>query len=126
MPLISQRMSSWSDFYLMSTGSQEDVHAPHFNFAPFTNKYKGSDRNLDTVLLMPGASLSVEVHRFAFRSPGRWLIRCAVNEHFQNGMMAEYEAINQCELLKDRHTIDQLPTSMEYSSRVLTRQRISI
>ena len=109
MPPLRQSMMTWTDFHLMSVGTQQDIHVPHIsNMILETEAIDGSERRMDGVPLYPGASIMVYDHKIGIMTPGNWLIRCAINEHFQAGMMAMWEVTNPCKLLSATSTSEYL------------------
>ncbi|KAM4694047.1 ceruloplasmin-like [Discoglossus pictus] len=74
-------------WHMFGMGSENDIHSAHFHGQVFTFQ-----KNLvDTVNLFPATMVQ---GRMIPNQPGKWLLSCQINAHYQAGMQAIYEVKN--------------------------------
>jgi manganese oxidase len=81
LPGLTVRHGERVRWYLMSMGTEVDLHSPHWH--GLTALTMGM--RTDTVELLPG---SMKVADIVADNPGTWLYHCHVNDHITAGMQA--------------------------------------
>ncbi|XP_061422642.1 ferroxidase HEPHL1-like [Lethenteron reissneri] len=84
--MCSEVNVSW---HLFGLGSEVDIHTAHFRGQALTSKH----HRVDTVGLFPATFVTALM---VPTNPGRWLLACDVNEHFEGGMQAAFNVL-ECE-----------------------------
>ncbi|XP_067657530.1 hephaestin-like [Haliotis asinina] len=77
------------DWYMMTLGSDFDLHSIHFHGNVMT-EYSDTHRINDVSQLYPGMFITV---RMAADNPGTWLYHCHVNNHIIAGMEGKYRVM---------------------------------
>ncbi|XP_071090997.1 hephaestin-like protein [Haliotis cracherodii] len=78
-------------WYLMTMGSQFDLHSLHFH-GNLVTEFSDTDRKNDVVQLFPGMFVSV---RMRAMNAGKWLYHCHVNNHLVSGMESRYNVLDK-------------------------------
>ncbi|XP_046574976.1 hephaestin-like protein [Haliotis rubra] len=77
---------SW---YLMTMGSEFDLHSLHFH-GNLVTEFSDTNRKNDVVQLFPGMFVNV---RMRAMNTGKWLYHCHVNNHLVAGMESRYHVL---------------------------------
>jgi len=85
-PLITMRKSERVRWYVMSMGTEVDLHTPHWH----GNTVTVNGMRMDTVSLLPA---SMVVADMVPDDPGIWLFHCHVNDHIRAGMLTRYQVL---------------------------------
>lgn len=83
LPMIDVRRGERVRWYVMSMGTEVDLHTPHRH----GNTVTVAGMRTDVVNLLPA---SIVVADMVPDHPGTWLFHCHVNDHIQAGMLARY------------------------------------
>ncbi|XP_036368006.1 hephaestin-like [Octopus sinensis] len=78
-------------WYLMSYGSENDVHVVHLHGQTFINK-AGMRQRSDVITISPSTTRQVE---FEATNPGTWFLHCHVNDHIAAGMETVYTILKK-------------------------------
>lgn len=78
---MTMRVGERVRWYVLATGSEADLHTPHWHGATLLM----SGRRVDTFQLMPAATRTLDMRP---DRPGTWMYHCHVNDHINAGMMA--------------------------------------
>ncbi|MDE2484687.1 MAG: multicopper oxidase domain-containing protein [candidate division NC10 bacterium] len=81
LPGLTMRLGERVRWYLISIGTEVDLHTPHWHGQTVLSM----GRRTDMVELLPGSMMTVDM---APDNPGTWLYHCHVNDHIVAGMMA--------------------------------------
>jgi hephaestin len=84
MPLVDLRRGTRVRWYVMSMGTEVDLHTPHWH----GNTVTVAGMRMDTVSLLPA---TMAVADMIPDDPGIWLFHCHVADHITAGMSARYE-----------------------------------
>jgi manganese oxidase len=82
-PMITVRKGERVRWYVMSMGTEVDLHTPHWH----GNTVTVNGMRMDTVNLLPA---SMVVADMVADDPGVWLFHCHVNDHISAGMLTRY------------------------------------
>lgn len=85
-PLMTMRQDERVRWYLMSMGTEVDLHTPHWH----GNTVTAAGMRTDVVNLLPATMVTADMVPDA---PGIWLFHCHVNDHITAGMQARYEVL---------------------------------
>ncbi|HEY7017487.1 MAG TPA: multicopper oxidase domain-containing protein [Gaiellaceae bacterium] len=85
-PLITVRKGERVRWYVMSMGTEVDLHTPHWH----GNTVTVNGMRMDTVSLLPA---SMVVADMVPDDPGIWLFHCHVNDHILAGMLTRYQVL---------------------------------
>jgi hypothetical protein len=85
-PVIRVRLGERLRWYLMSMGTEVDLHTPHWH----GNTVTAMGMRMDTVSLLPAGMVVADM---VPDDPGIWLFHCHVNDHILAGMQARYEVV---------------------------------
>jgi hephaestin len=85
-PMITMREGQRVRWYVLSMGTEVDVHTPHWH----GNDVTVGGMRTDTVSLLPA---SMVVADMVPDNPGTWLFHCHVNDHIAAGMMTRYQVV---------------------------------
>jgi len=85
-PLVTMRRGERVRWYVMSMGTEVDLHTPHWH----GNTVLVSGMRMDTVGLLPA---SMVVADMVPDDPGTWLFHCHVNDHLIAGMITRYRVL---------------------------------
>jgi hephaestin len=84
MPMITLQKGEQVRWYVMSMGTEVDLHTPHWH----GNTATVGGMRMDVVSLLPA---SMVVADMVPDDQGVWLFHCHVNDHIVAGMQTEYE-----------------------------------
>jgi hephaestin len=73
-------------FYLMSMGTEVDLHTPHWH----GNTVVANGMRTDVVSLLPAQMITADMTP---DDPGIWLYHCHVNDHILAGMITRYQVV---------------------------------
>ncbi|XP_070555895.1 hephaestin-like protein isoform X2 [Ptychodera flava] len=79
------------DWYLISLGSEVDMHSVHFHGETFVHNHGVGDHRADVYDLFPGVVKTVGM---VVDNPGQWMLHCHVNDHINAGMDAMYTVLD--------------------------------
>ncbi len=82
-PMISMRKGERARWYVMSMGTEVDLHTPHWH----GNTVTVNGMRMDTVSLLPASMIVADM---VPDDPGIWLFHCHVNDHIRAGMQTRY------------------------------------
>jgi hephaestin len=85
-PMITMREGERVRWYVMSMGTEVDLHTPHWH----GNTVTVNGMRMDTVSLLPA---SMVVADMVPDDPGIWLFHCHVNDHIRAGMLTRYRVL---------------------------------
>jgi manganese oxidase len=85
-PMITMRKGERVRWYVMSMGTEVDLHTPHWH----GNTVTVNGMRQDTVSLLPA---SMVVADMVPDDPGIWLFHCHVNDHIRAGMLTRYRVL---------------------------------
>ncbi|XP_046328508.2 hephaestin-like protein [Haliotis rufescens] len=78
-------------WYLLSLGSQFDLHSIHFH-GNLVTEFSDTDRKNDVTQIFPGMFVTVRMRAI---NTGRWLYHCHVNNHIKAGMEGMYQIMDR-------------------------------
>ncbi|XP_046574977.1 ferroxidase HEPHL1-like [Haliotis rubra] len=78
-------------WYLLSLGSQFDLHSVHFH-GNLVTEFSDTERKNDVTQIFPGMFVTVRMRAI---NPGRWLYHCHVNNHIKAGMEGMYQIMDR-------------------------------
>jgi manganese oxidase len=73
-------------WYLMSMGTEVDLHTPHWH----GNTVVANGMRTDVVGLLPAEMITADMTP---DDPGIWMFHCHVNDHIRAGMITRYQVI---------------------------------
>jgi multicopper oxidase len=82
-PMVSLHKGEHVRWYVMSMGTEVDLHTPHWH----GNTVSVNGMRMDTVSLLPAAMV---VANMVPDDSGIWLFHCHVNDHIEAGMLTQY------------------------------------
>ncbi|GAA4727786.1 hypothetical protein GCM10025782_28100 [Pedococcus ginsenosidimutans] len=82
-PMVTLRQGERVRWYVMSMGTEVDLHTPHWH----GNTVVVMGTRMDVVSLLPASMLVADM---VPDNPGIWLFHCHVNDHLTAGMMTRY------------------------------------
>ncbi|MBV9164036.1 MAG: multicopper oxidase domain-containing protein [Pseudonocardiales bacterium] len=85
-PMMTMHQGERVRWYVMSMGSEVDLHTPHWH----GNTVIAGGMRMDTVNLLPA---SMVVADMVPDDPGIWLFHCHVADHITAGMQARYQVL---------------------------------
>lgn len=83
-PMITMRTGQHVRWYVMSMGTEVDLHTPHWH----GNTVTVGGMRMDTVNLLPATMVVADM---VPDDPGIWLFHCHVNDHIRAGMLTRYQ-----------------------------------
>jgi FtsP/CotA-like multicopper oxidase with cupredoxin domain len=86
MPMPTMKKSEHVRWYLMSMGTEVDLHTPHWH----GNTVVINGMRTDVAELLP---MSMKVADMVPDIPGTWLYHCHVYDHIKAGMIARYKVL---------------------------------
>jgi hypothetical protein len=86
MPMITMHRGERVRWYVMSMGTEVDLHTPHWH----GNTVTVNGMRMDTVSLLPA---SMVVADMVPDDPGTWLFHCHVADHITAGMLTRYRVL---------------------------------
>lgn len=85
-PMLTLRKGERVRWYLMSMGTEVDLHTPHWH----GNDALVGGMRMDVVSLMPATMITADM---VPDDPGVWLFHCHVNDHLTAGMVTRYHVL---------------------------------
>jgi hephaestin len=85
-PLMKMRVGERVRWYVMSMGTEVDLHTPHWH----GNTVTVMGMRMDTVQLLPAGMVVADMRP---DDPGIWLFHCHVNDHLTAGMVTRYQVL---------------------------------
>ncbi len=82
-PVVTLRRGSHVRWYVMSMGTEVDLHTPHWH----GNDVTVNGMRMDVVSLLPAGMVTADM---VPDDPGTWLFHCHVNDHIAAGMLTRY------------------------------------
>lgn len=82
-PMPTMRVGDRARWYLLSVGTEVDLHTPHWH----GNTVLSAGQRTDVIELLPASMKTVDMIADA---PGTWLYHCHVNDHISAGMVGRY------------------------------------
>jgi hypothetical protein len=86
-PMITVRKGQHVRWYVMSMGTEVDLHTPHWH----GNTVTVNGMRMDTVSLLPATMVVADM---VPDDPGIWLFHCHVNDHIRAGMLTRYRVVS--------------------------------
>ncbi len=86
-PLITIHEGERVRWYVMSMGTEVDLHTPHWH----GNTVTANGMRMDTVSLLPATMVVADM---VPDDPGIWLFHCHVNDHISAGMLTRYQVLD--------------------------------
>ena len=86
MPTVTIRRGQHVRWYVMSMGTEVDLHTPHWH----GNVVTVGGMRMDVVDLLPATMIIADM---VPDNPGLWLLHCHVNDHLTAGMNARYRVL---------------------------------
>jgi multicopper oxidase len=83
-PMITMKAGQHVRWYVMSMGTEVDLHTPHWH----GNTVTVGGMRADTISLLPATMVVADM---VPDDPGIWLFHCHVNDHITAGMLTRYE-----------------------------------
>ncbi|GAB1607633.1 hephaestin-like protein 1 [Argonauta hians] len=80
-------------WYIMSHGSDKDVHTAHFHGQTYLQNSDGEHR-ADVLEVSADVATAVEIRT---DNPGKWILHCHVNEHIIGGMETAYTVLPEAD-----------------------------
>jgi hypothetical protein len=85
-PLVTLRRGERVRWYVMSMGTEVDLHTPHWH----GNDVTVAGMRMDVVNLLPAGMVTADM---VPDDAGTWLFHCHVNDHIVAGMMTRYRVV---------------------------------
>ena len=85
-PLVTLHRGERVRWYVMSMGTEVDLHTPHWH----GNDVTVNGMRMDVVSLLPAGMITADM---VPDDPGTWLFHCHVNDHIAAGMMTRYRVV---------------------------------
>jgi len=85
-PMMTMQKGQRVRWYVMSMGTEVDLHTPHWH----GNTVTVMGQRMDTVQLLPAGMVVADMQP---DDPGIWLFHCHVNDHITAGMLARYQVL---------------------------------
>jgi manganese oxidase len=85
-PMFTMRKGQHVRWYVMSMGTEVDLHTPHWH----GNTVIVNGMRTDTVSLLPATMVVADM---VPDDAGIWLFHCHVNDHIRAGMLARYQVV---------------------------------
>jgi hephaestin len=86
MPMITMHKGERVRWYVMSMGTEVDLHTPHWH----GNDVLVGGMRMDVVSLLPAGMIVADM---VPDNVGTWLFHCHVNDHIDAGMQARYQVV---------------------------------
>jgi manganese oxidase len=86
-PMVTLKKGERVRWYVMSMGTEVDLHTPHWH----GNTVTVMGTRMDTVQLLPAGMIVADM---VPDDVGIWLFHCHVNDHITAGMLARYQVVN--------------------------------
>jgi manganese oxidase len=85
-PMITLRKGERVRWYVMSMGTEVDLHTPHWH----GNDVTVNGMRMDVISLLPASMVIADM---VPDNPGIWLFHCHVNDHIRAGMLTRYRVL---------------------------------
>jgi manganese oxidase len=85
-PMITLHLGEHVRWYVMSMGTEVDLHTPHWH----GNDVTVNGMRMDVVSLLPATMVVADM---VPDDPGTWLFHCHVNDHIRAGMLTRYRVL---------------------------------
>ena len=85
-PMMTMHTGERVRWYVMSMGTEVDLHTPHWH----GNTVTTNGMRMDTVSLLPASMIVADM---VPDDPGIWLFHCHVNDHILAGMLTRYQVL---------------------------------
>jgi hypothetical protein len=85
-PVVTVHRGSHVRWYVMSMGTEVDLHTPHWH----GNDVTVNGMRMDVVSLLPAGMVTADM---VPDDPGTWLFHCHVNDHISAGMLTRYRVV---------------------------------
>jgi FtsP/CotA-like multicopper oxidase with cupredoxin domain len=85
-PMMTMHIREHVRWYVMSMGTEVDLHTPHWH----GNTVTVNGMRMDTVSLLPASMIVADM---VPDDPGIWLFHCHVNDHIRAGMLTRYQVV---------------------------------
>jgi FtsP/CotA-like multicopper oxidase with cupredoxin domain len=85
-PMMTMHEGERVRWYVMSMGTEVDLHTPHWH----GNTVTEMGMRMDTVQLLPAGMVVADMQP---DDPGIWLFHCHVNDHIKAGMLTRYRVL---------------------------------
>jgi len=85
-PMVTVKQGQRVRWYVMSMGTEVDLHTPHWH----GNTVTVMGQRMDTVQLLPAGMVVADM---VPDDAGIWLFHCHVNDHITAGMLARYQVV---------------------------------
>jgi len=85
-PMITLQKGERVRWYVMSMGTEVDLHTPHWH----GNDVTVNGMRMDVVSLLPAGMVVADM---VPDNPGIWLFHCHVNDHIRAGMLTRYQVV---------------------------------
>jgi hypothetical protein len=85
-PVVTLRRGERVRWYVMSMGTEVDLHTPHWH----GNDVTVNGMRMDVVSLLPAGMVTADM---VPDNPGTWLFHCHVNDHIAAGMLTRYRVV---------------------------------
>jgi manganese oxidase len=85
-PMVTMRQGQRVRWYVMSMGTEVDLHTPHWH----GNDVTVGGMRMDVVSLLPAGMVVADM---VPDNPGTWLFHCHVNDHIAAGMLTRYQVL---------------------------------
>ena len=86
-PMVTLKKGERVRWYVMSMGTEVDLHTPHWH----GNTVTVMGMRMDTVQLLPAGMVVADM---VPDDVGIWLFHCHVNDHITAGMLTRYQVVN--------------------------------
>jgi hephaestin len=86
-PMLTLRRGQHVRWYVMSMGTEVDLHTPHWH----GNDVTVNGMRMDVVSLLPAGMVVADM---VPDNPGIWLFHCHVNDHIRAGMLTRYRVVD--------------------------------
>jgi hephaestin len=85
-PMMTMHTGERVRWYVMSMGTEVDLHTPHWH----GNTVTANGMRMDTVSLLPASMIVADM---VPDDAGIWLFHCHVNDHIRAGMLTRYQVL---------------------------------
>jgi hephaestin len=85
-PMMTMRRGEHVRWYVMSMGTEVDLHTPHWH----GNVVSVGGMRMDVVNLLPASMIIADMEP---DDAGTWLFHCHVNDHIRAGMLTRYRVL---------------------------------
>jgi manganese oxidase len=86
-PMVTVKKGQRVRWYVMSMGTEVDLHTPHWH----GNTVTVMGMRMDTVQLLPAGMIVADM---VPDDVGIWLFHCHVNDHITAGMLTRYQVVS--------------------------------